>query len=51
MEVKVHKCQQVGETVDVLIRPDDVIHDDDAAEHTAIVVEKAFRGAEFLYIS
>ena len=37
-----------GETVDVLIRPDDVIHDDDA-EETAIVVEKAFRGADFLY--
>jgi iron(III) transport system ATP-binding protein len=39
---------QPGETVDVLIRPDDVIHDD-AAELSAIVVEKAFRGADFLY--
>ena len=39
---------EVGEIVDVLIRPDDVIHDDDAAE-TAVVVEKAFRGADFLY--
>jgi len=38
----------LGETVDVLIRPDDVIHDDDSQE-TAIVVEKAFRGADFLY--
>ncbi len=38
----------VGELVDVLIRPDDVVHDDDSAE-TAIVVDKAFRGANFLY--
>ena len=38
-----------GETVDVLIRPDDVIHDDEAPD-TAIVVEKAFRGADFLYV-
>jgi len=38
----------LGDTVDVLVRPDDVIHDDDSGE-TAIVVEKAFRGADFLY--
>ena len=37
-----------GAAVDVLIRPDDVVHDDSAAE-SAIVVEKAFRGADFLY--
>jgi len=37
-----------GSLVDVLIRPDDVIHDD-ASEESAIVVEKAFRGANFLY--
>ncbi len=37
-----------GSMVDVLIRPDDVIHDDDSSE-SAIVVEKAFRGADFLY--
>lgn len=37
-----------GAMVDVLIRPDDVVHDDDAGD-TAIVVEKAFRGADFLY--
>jgi len=37
-----------GSTVDVLIRPDDVVHDD-TAEESAIVVEKAFRGADFLY--
>jgi iron(III) transport system ATP-binding protein len=37
-----------GSLVDVLIRPDDIVHDDDS-EESAIVVEKAFRGAEFLY--
>ena len=34
--------------VDVLIRPDDVIHDDDSLL-TAKVVHKAFRGADILY--
>ena len=34
--------------VDVLLRPDDVVHDD-ASPITAEVVTKAFRGAEFLY--
>jgi iron(III) transport system ATP-binding protein len=34
--------------VDVLIRPDDIVHDDEADE-TAIVVERAFRGSDFLY--
>ena len=34
--------------VDVLLRPDDVIHDDDSAV-VAQVVRKAFRGAEYLY--
>jgi iron(III) transport system ATP-binding protein len=37
-----------GSMVDVLIRPDDVVHDD-SSEESAIVVEKAFRGADFLY--
>lgn len=37
-----------GSLVDVLIRPDDVLHDDESGE-SAVVVEKAFRGAEFLY--
>ena len=37
-----------GSLVDVLIRPDDVVHDDDSSE-SAVVVEKAFRGADFLY--
>jgi iron(III) transport system ATP-binding protein len=37
-----------GQVVDVLLRPDDVIHDDNAPD-TAAVVRKLFRGAEFLY--
>lgn len=37
-----------GDAVDVLIRPDDVIHND-AASETAVVVERAFRGSNFLY--
>jgi iron(III) transport system ATP-binding protein len=37
-----------GSVIDILIRPDDVIHDD-ASSQTAIVIEKAFRGADFLY--
>jgi iron(III) transport system ATP-binding protein len=34
--------------VDLLLRPDDVVHDD-ASPLLAEVVAKAFRGAEFLY--
>ncbi|MEW6689879.1 MAG: ABC transporter ATP-binding protein [Pseudomonadota bacterium] len=37
-----------GCLADVLLRPDDVVHDD-AAETKAEVVHKAFRGAEILY--
>ncbi len=37
-----------GTVVDVLIRPDDILHDD-SSEMTALVREKAFRGAQFLY--
>jgi iron(III) transport system ATP-binding protein len=37
-----------GAEVDVLIRPDDVLHDD-ASPVSAEVLHKAFRGAEFLY--
>lgn len=39
---------ELGTIVDVLIRPDDILHDDNASD-TAIVREKAFRGADFLY--
>jgi iron(III) transport system ATP-binding protein len=40
--------QPVGTHVDLLLRPDDVIHDDDSLLR-AEVVERAFRGAEFRY--
>ena len=39
---------QRGQPVDLLLRPDDVIHDD-ASELRAEVCQRAFRGAEFLY--
>jgi len=35
-------------SVDVLLRPDDIVHDD-MSPRTAEVVSRAFRGAEFLY--
>ena len=38
----------VGCGVDVLLRPDDVVHDD-ASPVTAEVLARTFRGAEFLY--
>jgi iron(III) transport system ATP-binding protein len=37
-----------GDTVEVLVRPDDVLHDD-ASPARAEVLHKTFRGAEFLY--
>ena len=37
-----------GTAVDVLLRPDDVLHDD-ASPLQATVLHKAFRGADFLY--
>ncbi len=49
-----HDCQQGCDTcgkgclAEVLLRPDDVIHDD-ASPTQAEVVHKAFRGAEILY--
>jgi iron(III) transport system ATP-binding protein len=38
----------VGAEVDLLLRPDDVVHDDDSPL-TAEVVHKQFKGPEFLY--
>ncbi len=38
----------IDKKVKVLIRPDDILHDDDS-EQTAEVIDKVFRGAEFLY--
>lgn len=44
-----HSSREIaGSQVDVLIRPDDVIHDNDSSLR-AVVVHKAFRGAQFLY--
>jgi iron(III) transport system ATP-binding protein len=43
-----HQTAACGGTVDVLLRPDDVVHDDDAPLK-ARIVERVFRGAEFLY--
>jgi iron(III) transport system ATP-binding protein len=40
-------CQQ-GCLVDVLVRPDDVIHDDDSI-HKLEIIDKVFRGSDFLY--
>ena len=37
-----------GDQVDLLVRPDDIPHDD-SSSITALVEEKRFRGAEFLY--
>jgi iron(III) transport system ATP-binding protein len=39
---------KAGDDVALLLRPDDVLHDDESAMK-AEVVKKAFRGAEFLY--
>ena len=39
---------QKGCPVDVLVRPDDIVHDDQA-ERVAEVIDKRFRGADFLY--
>ncbi len=39
---------QRGAMVDVLLRPDDILHDDSSSLQ-AEVLHKAFRGAEFLY--
>lgn len=37
-----------GTVVDILLRPDDVVHDDDSTM-TAMVISRQFRGSEFLY--
>ncbi len=45
---KIPSTIATGQHVHVLIRPDDILHDDDSTM-TACVKDKAFRGAEFLY--
>ncbi len=37
-----------GTAIKVLVRPDDIIHDDDSAR-TALVIGRVFRGANYLY--
>lgn len=46
--VKVSEVGDQGSQVDVLIRPDDIVHDDASPLH-AVVIHKAFRGADILY--
>ncbi|MDO8250440.1 MAG: ABC transporter ATP-binding protein [Rhodoferax sp.] len=41
-------CAFTGGACDVLLRADDIVHDDDAPVK-AEIIRKAFRGAEFLY--
>ena len=48
IEGQLTREQPPGTFVDLLLRPDDVIHDD-ASELRAEVVERAFRGAQFRY--
>jgi iron(III) transport system ATP-binding protein len=43
-----HEGLDRGAAVDVLLRPDDILHDD-SSPLQARVLHKAFRGAEFLY--
>ncbi|MFT5422144.1 MAG: iron(III) transport system ATP-binding protein [Candidatus Endobugula sp.] len=38
----------VGQAVNILVRPDDLLHDDDS-DVTAKIVNKKFRGSHFLY--
>ncbi len=48
LEGELHTPCKNGCTVDVLLRPDDIIHDDDSSM-TAKVTHKAFQGADILY--
>lgn len=48
LEVRMRRPCARGTVVDVLLRPDDILHDD-ASPLQAQVLHKAFRGAEFLY--
>lgn len=39
---------EIGEQVDIMLRPDDILHDDDSALKGE-VIQKSFRGSHFLY--
>ncbi len=42
------KNLQVGQQVDIMLRPDDILHDDDS-DLRGEVMQKSFRGSHFLY--
>ncbi|MDZ4262746.1 MAG: ABC transporter ATP-binding protein, partial [Pseudomonadota bacterium] len=48
LEGELHSPCARGCVVDLLLRPDDIVHDDDSSL-TALVVDKAFQGADILY--
>ena len=48
LELENHHSTKIGQTVDVLLRADDIVHDDHS-QMQAEVVRKTFRGADFLY--
>lgn len=48
LECKIPHQHENGSIVDVLLRPDDIVHDDNSSLQ-ATVLGKAFRGAEILY--
>lgn len=43
-----HFEHPVGTEVDLLVRPDDIVHDDDST-YGGVVIERKFRGSEHLY--
>lgn len=43
-----HGNNSVGDTVEVLVRPDDIVHND-CSPRKAIILNRVFRGASYLY--
>ncbi|MES9972539.1 MAG: ABC transporter ATP-binding protein [Candidatus Thiodiazotropha sp.] len=48
MSADLKQPRQAGDTVELLLRPDDIIHDDQS-EFKLKIVDKVFQGAEYLY--
>jgi len=48
LNCRLHHSLAGDEMADILLRPDDIVHDDAAPTHAEIVA-KTFRGADFLY--
>ena len=48
LDLEEDRSKEVGKEIDVLLRADDIVHDDHSAMQ-AEVVRKTFRGADFLY--